>query len=311
MDLYSDDNTLNQVVKQLMNEFKMTDLGSVKQFMGLSINIDKSKGILTIDQAQYANKILKKFEMKDCKPRSSPMEIGLRLSPAKENLTENPYRELVGSLMYLVMGTRPDIAFALNYFSRFQESASDEHYGYLKGILRYIKSTVDMKLCYRRYEDVNPLLGFVDADWAADTVERKSTSGFLFKAFGNTIIWSSKKQPIVALSSTESEYVSACEACKAAKEALWLRKIFYDMKIILNEPIILFEDNQGCIFMSETAETKRTKHMDTRYKFLKQIVKERKIKLEYVDTRNQEADLLTKSLSSQRLKDLIRKLDMY
>lgn len=287
---------INKVKSGLAKNFRMKDLGHIRNFMGLSINYDRNKGVMTIDQSNYIRKILEKFNMMNCNPSKTPMEMKLYLDNTEgEKQTTEGYRELVGSLMYLVLGSRPDMCFALNYFSRFQERPTQNHYNHLKRALRYLKGTVDLKLNYNRSNNDVPLDGFVDADWANDTADRKSTSGYLFRVFGNIVSWSSRKQSIVALSTTEAEYVAASSA---ACEALWFTKIINDLGHHLSEPVKLYEDNQACIFMTRNPETKRTKHIDVRYHFLRECVWSGKLSLEYVSTTDQLADILTKQLPS-------------
>lgn len=221
---------ISDIKVSLFNEFDMKDLGIVKQFMGLNIEIDEKGELLTIDQSQYIDAILKRFGMIDCKPSSTPMMKNLKLTIGNpEQQTVLPYRELLGSLMYLMLGSRPDICFSLSYLSRFQDSATDEHFQHLKKILRYLKGTSSYKLRYNRNDD-NILVGYADADWANDSVDRKSTSGYIFKVFGNVVSWGTKKQGLVTLSTCEAEFVAACAA---TTEALWIKKIIGDMEIKL------------------------------------------------------------------------------
>lgn len=194
------DEHISEIKVNLFKEFDMKDLGIVKQFMGLNIEIDEENEQLTIDQSQYIEAILRRFGMIDCKPSSTPMMKNLKLEKGNpEQKTTSPYRELLGSLMYLMLGSRPDICFALSYLSRFQDCATDVHFQHLKKILRFLKGTANYKLTYRKNnEDV--LVGFADADWANDSVDRKSTSGYIFKVFGNVVNWGTKKQGLVTLS---------------------------------------------------------------------------------------------------------------
>lgn len=291
----SDQNTLNGIKMSLASEFKMKDLGEVKCFMGMRIKIDRELKVLTIDQHEYIDRLLKKFNMYDCNGVSTPMEQNLKLLKNDDDkmVTENPYRELIGSVMYLMLATRPDICFSISFLSRFQDKATDEHWKHLKRLLRYLKETMHFALHYG-CEDNVPLCGYVDADWGNDTNDRKSTSGFLFKVFGNTMSWSSKKQGLVAKSTSEAEYVAAAEACS---EAIWISKVFDDLKLKdCHTPVPLFEDNAGCIFMATNPETKRSKHIDIKFHFIRDCIWTGKIVLIKVDTKEQSADLLTKSL---------------
>ena len=296
---------LDEIVESLKQEFKMKDLGTVQRFMGLNVNYDQSERKMTIDQTHYSYQILERFGMEACKPVATPMISGLKLQKTEDESTQKPYRELIGSLMFLAQGSRPDISFALSYLSRYQDCASDDHWGQAKRLLRYLQGSAETKLVYTESSNQPPILCFADADWGTDPVDRKSTTGFLLKSFGNTIMWCSKKQPVVALSSTEAEYTSACAA---ACEALWLKKIYKDLHIPVTDPVTIMEDNQGSIQIATNPETKRTKHVDIKYHFLRHQVWNGNIRLQYVPSSEQEADILTKALPKEqfnRLRSLI------
>lgn len=140
------------------------------------------------------------------------------------------------------------------------------------------------------------MIGFVDADWAGDEIDRKSTTGYLFKLYNNTISWNSKRQHSVATSSTEAEYMTLFEA---AREACWLRSILTDLKLELQNPITIYEDNNGCISIANNpTDHKRTKHIDIKYHYIREKVKEKLITLEYIPTDKHQADMLTKRLTA-------------
>ncbi|XP_055633509.1 uncharacterized protein LOC129773874 [Toxorhynchites rutilus septentrionalis] len=222
------------------------------------------------------------------------MEQNLKLKPGVgDDKVDEPYRELVGSLMYLMSGTRPDICFALTYLSRFQENPTQEHWQCLKRILRYLSGTINVGLLYTKHQDDPAISCYVDADWANGLVDRKSTTGFFIKVYGNIVQWCSRKQAIVALSSCEVEYVAACDA---AKEVLWLLKVMADLNLQVQLPVKMYEDNSGCINVSENPETRRSKHYDVRYHFLREKVHEKILKLVKVSSQSQVADTLTKAL---------------
>lgn len=297
---------LNEIVQKLSTEFKMKDLGSVSRFMGLNISIDNQQKSLKIDQTHYINKILLKFDMFDCKPVGTPMEVRLQLQrETREEASKFPFRELIGSLMFLCMGTRPDLNFSVNFFSRYQEWVEEIHYKHLKRTLRYLQGTKNLGLTYKFNDQVQPLTTFVDADFAADEYDRKSVSGYLIFVFGSAVMWASKKQVLVTRSSTEAEFVAADAA---VCETLWFRKVLYELGIKLNQPTKIFEDNQGAIFMSKNPETKRTKHMDVKYNFIRECVEKGNIELQYISTQDQLADIMTKQIPKdqfQKLRDII------
>lgn len=292
--LCNDMNEMNFIKERMTLEFEIKDLGSVENFMGIEIQRDRKHRILTLSQEKYARDILMRFDMIDSKPRAIPIEVNLDLNDENDTVpTEHPYRELLGSLMYLMLGTRPDIAYALNKMSRYQDKATDTHWSYLKSILRYVNGTSDYKLIYRDDNDV-PLSGFADSDWANDKGDRKSTTGFLIQVYGNLVVWCSKKQQLVTLSTTEAEYVAACQA---VQESIWVEKLLTDLDIEVKYPIEINEDNFGCVMISKNPETKRTKHIDVKFHFLRNLVWEGRYVLTQVSTKDQMADIMTKGLT--------------
>src|SRR6266576_6337808 len=217
--------------------------------------------------------------MQDCDAKNSPMERKLDLSKCGSTKTQQPYRELIGCGMYIALGTRPDIMYAITYFARFQEKATDTHYRYLLRLLAYLKGTIGMKLHFR-VDERKMLTGYVDADWAGNPSDRKSTSGFIFMLYGAAISWSSRKQSLVALSTSESEYIALSAAIQ---EGQFLVNLVEDFGIAMNRPITLYEDNNACISIAENANTtKRSKHFSVRYFYVKDNIEKGDIKLEKV-----------------------------
>lgn len=264
-------------------------------FLGIHIVHDEKNQSISMSQSSYLEKMLQKFNMPDCNGVHTPMESGIDLR--REKLVEEcyaPYRELIGCLTYTTITTRPDLCAATNYFSRFQSCYTDSHFQQAKRILRYVKSTINMKLVYNRNENADPLVGYADADWASDKNDRKSISGFVFKVFGNTVSWSSKKQASVSKSSTEAEYVAlAYVMC----EGLWLRTLLNELNINCKNATIIHEDNTSCKKIAEEpTESKRLKHVDVSYHFTRDEIEKGKFELQYIQTENQTADIMTKGL---------------
>lgn len=170
--------------------------------------------------------------------------------------------------------------------------AGDLHWNGLKRILRYLRGTSDTKICYQK-QDVVVLQGFADADFANDSEDRKSISGYVFQVFGNVVSWSTKRQPTVSLSSTEAELIALCTA---AKEGVWLSNLLSELQVDCL-PIVLYEDNIPCIrFSEEPREHQRMKHIDVKFLFIRELVKTGRLKIEYISTKEQPADALTKAL---------------
>jgi len=297
--------SINWLKKSLSKNFEMSDCGELKYFLGMKI--EKQDEGIALSQTASIDKLLQKFGMMDCNPVRSPMEKGLQLLQKKDNSKfDKPYREMLGSLMYIMLCVRPDLCYAVSYMGRYQQNPSDEHWQHLKRIVRYLKGTSGKKLCFKENTN-NPLLGFVDADWASDITDRKSVSGYVFQVYGCTVSWSSKKQTTVALSSSESEYVALSAA---TAEAVWLHGLLKDLKQMNDQPIEIFEDNRGCIGMANTLESKRAKHIDIKHHFIRDNIEKGLIKLTAISSEKQVADMFTKSLDVNRFNTLCLKLGL-
>ena len=302
--LYVDDlivastNGEEEFKKNLEKRFAMKDLGPIKSFLGIEITRNRSAKTLKLCQKKYIESLLNRFGLASCKGAATPMEAKTKIQKNFETdqmLVDEPYRQLVGCLIYLT-NTRPDITYAVNYFSRYQDHPTKETWLGLKRILRYLKQTIDYCLYYtcNNEDDANKVLcGFSDADFGSDPNDRKSISGYVFKLFGNAISWASKKQPTVAQSSTESEYIALHYA---VCEALWLKKMIADLNISVKN-VTIYEDNQSTIAVCKNAEnTNRTKHIDVKYHFIKEKIQNGEILLKYIPSSDEEADIFTKSL---------------
>jgi hypothetical protein len=204
------------------------------------------------------------------------------------------YRQAIGSLIYLMINTRPDICYSVSVLSRFMQQPRELHWRYLKRLLRYVKTTIDYSIIYTKNSSkMIELVGYSDADYAGDIEDRKSTSGYTFKYKGCLISWNSSKQKIVSLSSTESEYIALT---LAVKEGLWLNQLLNELGRN-SEKIKIFCDNKSTICLTANPEFhSRSKHIDIRYHFIREKVKQDLLQIEYLQTEEMEADILTKGL---------------
>lgn len=287
----NDEKKINYVKNALKGRFDMKDLGEPKSFLG--INIQRLNNGLHLSQRIYFQRMLERFEMANCNPTDTPMEI----TPIPDNEFDQvqdtkPYRELIGCLMYGMLATRPDLSFAVNYFSRYQHKQSEARWKGLKRILRYIKGTLDFGLSFTKARDSELLTCYVDADFGSEP-DRKSTSGYLMKVFGNTIFWTTRRQTSVALSSTEAEYVALA---LATADLIWTKGLLEEINGIKNILPIIYEDNQSCIHLLSKWEHKRLKHVDVKYNFVRDNYEKRLFTVKYINTKNQLADILTKPL---------------
>lgn len=287
--------------KKFSAEFEMKDLQEVRNFLGLNIQRDREAGLMKIDQKAYIEAVLERFGMGNCKPSPVPMDPHLRLEKGNDpkSFTDKPYRELIGCLMYLTVTSRPDICAAVNYFAGFQCCATEEHWAHLKKVLRYLRGTADYQLVYRRVE-AEPVAVFADADWGNDPNDRRSVSGLVIKLHGQTVVWSTKKQSSVALSSTEAELMALCQA---SCDSMWVVNLLKSVQREVKEPVTVFEDNQPCISItSDPRKLKRMKHIEVQYCFVRELIERGKLMLKYLPTDEQPADMLTKGLPAPRFR---------
>ena len=283
----------------------MKDLGELHYCLGIRIRRNREERSIALSQTNYIDNVLTRFGMMDCKSVATPMDPGLRLTKStKEEAPEEtmqmkavPYLEAVGSLMYIMLGTRPDISFAVGVVSRYSSDPRPEHWTAVKRIMRYLRGTRDLALQYVGGGPVVPI-GYSDADWGSDHETRRSTTGYVFLINSGAVTWQSKRQPTVALSSTEAEYMAACEA---AREAVWLRALLADMGYEQQHATVLHCDNRGCMALAKNPTLHaRTKHIAMRHHFIREKVESGEIKQVYCPTEDMVADLLTKGLGRDK-----------
>lgn len=287
--------------------FRMKDLKEVRHFLGMDIDRDFENQTLKISQTGYTEKVLKRFNMHECKPVGTPCDANVKWVECKGKQTEHPYKELLGCLQYLSMTSRPDISAAVSLLSKYQSKPSDEHWAGLKRILRYLRGTMHTKICYAKRDTQSPVLGYADADFANDQNDRKSVSGYAFLVYGNLVAWSTKRQQTVSLSSTEAELIALSAA---VKEGLWLTNLLTDLEIECI-PFIIREDNIPCIKCAEEPRSnQRMKHLDVKYMFIRETIRTGKLQLQYIPTGEQPADAFTKGLSKKQHRLLFERLNL-
>ncbi len=289
---------INDVKAALSRRFQMSDLGECSWYLGMKITRDRPQRSITLSQTGYIDRILSDFGMRDCKPAATPMDANTKLVPpeetyrAEEKLRQS-YARAIGTLMYLMLGTRPDIAFAVSCLARYMSNPTPAHEKALKRVFRYLRGSSTFVLAYKG--ELQPLVGYTDADWGGDPQTRRSTSGYLFNIGSAAISWSSKRQPCVALSSCKAEYMGETQA---TKEAVWLRELMKGLTA-QKEPAatVIFADNQGAIALAKNPQFHaRTKHIDIQHHYVREAVEEGKVELQFTPTERQVADGLTKPL---------------
>ena len=292
------------VKAELSQKFEMKDLGTLHHFLGVKVIQDQLAGVIWIGQPLYTEKILQRYGMQDSKPVDTPVSPDVKLvatERADDVCNQQLYQAVIGSLLYLSTKTRPDIAYAVCSVARFCSQPTKRHWTAVKRILRYLRGTSNLGLIYRE-DNPRAITGYSDADWAGDVGDRKSTSGYVFLMGRAAISWKSNKQTCVALSTAEAEYVALSAA---AQEAMWLQQLTSDL---LNESIremTILEDNQSTICLAKNQNVHgRTKHIDIKYHFIRDMVAAGRIKLTYCSSENMIADILTKGLPVKQFEKL-------
>lgn len=306
--------SIKHVQTCLCANFEMKDLGDAKKILGMNIVRDRQKCTLILNQISYVEKVLSKFGMSACKPASVPLAAHFSLSKDQSPTIDSeinemkkiPYANAIGSVMYLMVSTRPDIAYTVSCLSRYMSNPGKPHWEAMKWLLRYLKHTSKCGLTFYKSPDDVSLVGYVDSNYANDRDNRKSTTSYVFTLCGACISWKSQLQPIVALSTTESEYVAATEAMK---EAIWLKGLLNEIGFLKNK-VVLFSDSQSAIQLCKNPVFHdRTKHIDVRFHYIRDIVEQGLVYLEKISTDYNPADMGTKCLSVDKLLSCMRILN--
>jgi len=325
--LIGDSESVQSMKKKLNVHFEMSHLGHLSYFLGIAVTRDENG--LHLSQERYAEEILRRFQFSSSHPCSTPVSSGTKLRmESGAHLSQHDAtldRSIVGSIMYLMMATRPDLSYAVGAVSQFSSAPSVDHLAALHHILRYIWGTAHLQLHLMRCSAFKvipkasssiltvtqphyPIIiwdteitGCSESDWAGCLDSRHSTGAYIFLAGQSPVSWSSKEQATVALSSTEAEYMALTPA---TKEAIWL---YFLLSEILDRQyqklpsITILADNQGCIALAHNPEYHAcTKHIDIQYHFIREKVEGGEVSLEYTPTGVMVADCLTKALPTEK-----------
>ena len=297
------DKSANNFQDELEKHVELVRLGPISWLLGTTVERNLEKHSIILGQEAFIGQIITRFGLDDARICSTPLNPNVDLTPGSDHVSstllspseKTTYREMIGSLMYLSVMTRPDITFAVSTLSKYLESPTTTHIIAVKRVIRYLKGTKHLRLTLGGHEI--DLAGYSDADWASQ-LHRHSISGFAFFLGSGAISWSSKKQPIVTLSSTESEYVALTHS---AKDIIWIQKLLFKFSPIISIPSnipSLFCDNQGAIRLSsDSTFHARTKHIDVHFHFIRQTVSQGHLTLHYIPTHDMIADIFTKSLA--------------
>lgn len=298
---------LEEFLEEIKKDFKIT-IKEAKYFLGLEIEKNEN-GDIKISQKAYTKKILERFNFSEAKSVSTPIlkdSETLKSGKDESNKINFPYREAIGACMYLMVGTRPDLAYSIGILSRNLENPTNEDLIKLKRVFRYLRGTNDLGIVYHSTKK-GGLECYSDADFGGCSKTGRSTSGMVILNAGGAITWQSQRQSMVAVSTTEAEIVAANEA---TKEIIWLSKLFEEILKIKKTPILQV-DNSAAVKLAENPEFhRRTKHIGIKHFFIREKINEGKLRIQQVSSEDQVADIMTKPLMKNRLEMLIFRMGM-
>ena len=298
---------------QLVRRFNTKDMGASTWILGMRITRNRKARTITLDQELYVTKALQRYGMQACRMSSTPEAVGTVTGCSEEELNApaelHLFQEIVGTLMYAAVSCRLDIAHAVHSLASDMQAPTGRSMLAAKRVLRYLAATKDIGLVFGALAGGKPAVSdtrghgstlvevcaYADADWANDKKDRKSITGWVAKLNGDPISWSSKKQRVVALSTCEAELYAEGAA---VQEVLWLRDLLSELGLHVQFGSLVYGDNQSAIAVSQNGvKSDRTKHVDVKYHFITQTVEEGTIKLKWIPTAEQQADIFTKALA--------------
>lgn len=299
----------------IMSLFKCKDLGLCKSYLGC--NVEQIDGKIKFHCGSAIKDLLVRYGLKSCNILATPMEDRLSKANCPEigshehkEMSSKPYRQVVGSISWIMLACRPDLAYVVNSLAKVQSNPGIVHYNAAKRVLRYLAGTQTLGIVFHNRAG-RTITAFADADWAGDRDSRRSTTGYLFMLSGAPISWNCRLQPTIALSSTEAEYMVIGDS---VREAIWLNRVYNEIchpSVIQPATLQVKNDNKGAVEVSKNATShSRTKHIDIRHHFIRDHVEKKTIIISHVCTRDMLADILTKPLSREIFTGLRSKIGM-
>lgn len=306
--LTDSDDLRTEVTTALQEKFRITCQPDPKFFVGFEINRDFQNNVITLAQTKYIDRILKRFNMDQCHLQNTPMETSLKLQKSATGKDDTEYRAMIGALLYVARGTRPDIAFALNTLSKLQTCSTENDKNYVRRIFRYLKGTRDYVLPY--YSKGEHFEAFVDASYAPDVSESSSTldlnqgksiTGYVLRIFNDPILWGVRKQSIVASSSTAAEVIAIHDAVDDMRVGHFLMHEIFDLRT----PITVWEDNISATRIIMGGEQKRNRCTLIKCYDVLEAVAAKEIELKNISSSQQLADALTKPLDKVKFSKFV------
>jgi hypothetical protein len=293
----------------ISSRFNYRIQGEITHFLGCSYERDWEKGTISAHQGKYIDAAISFVNLEDAAPSPTPLlpreQLGKDLCPTDPEeiayMRSVPYRQLLGLLMYVANGTRPDICYAVNMLAQVSNNPGRAHWLAAKRIVRYLKGTRELRLVWG--SSSQGLVGYSDASHGAQDLKLRSMSGYVFLITGGAISWSAKKQTLTSQSSAESEYIALAHA---GKELLWIRHFIAEVFRPLTIPTTLFCDNQSAIALAKNFMfSPQNKHIGLRFHFIREVVANSQANLQWIGTHFNIADLFTKSLDSSKVSTFV------
>jgi Reverse transcriptase (RNA-dependent DNA polymerase)/gag-polypeptide of LTR copia-type/Integrase core domain len=306
-----DQATIKNFILRLKKHFKLKDLGLIKDYLGVEIDYDYDKGTLKLSQTKYLNKVLERFNISNKNPKYTPIKATIKLEPNKEQAKGTEikwFQAAIGSLLYLAMATRPDIAYSVILLARYSTNPGQEHIAAVNNLFKYLSKTKELGIVYTRENNIDYISGYCDADYAGDIASAKSTSGYIFYIANGPVTWKSKLQSIIAQSTTEAEYIAINIA---AKEAVYIKSLLKELGLYKQSKLPLYTDNNGALLLAKNPIFhERTKHIAVKYHYIRDLINKGIIDLIYISTKEQKADGFTKALERIKFGEFIRMLGL-
>jgi hypothetical protein len=305
---------VKETIRRIAERWEIKDLGDVAQILGIQVSRDRQKRTLRLTQEPYIRALAREFGLEGSKTINTPISDRNTITGATKDeaqADQSLYQRGVGSIMWAAKGSRLDVQYVIGQLSQYCNNPTIRHWNAILRVVRYLNSTADYGIEYGAGgSSEHQLQGYSDADYAGDTSDRRSVSGYLFILGGGPITWTSIKQRSVSTSTTESEYMALSEACK---QGYWIRALLGELDryqyLPKSRATPIFSDNQSCIALAkDPIAHSRTKHIDVRYHYIRELVSFDKTTIDYMPTGDMKADILTKPLPFTTFKRCIEGL---
>jgi hypothetical protein len=296
----------HEFAEEMKQEFKMSMIGELTYFLGMQVR-QTFEGIF-ISQAKYAKDLVKRFGLDGKSHARTPMSTSVKISVDLTGKQVDPtlYRNMIRSLLYLT-ASQLDIAFSVRVCAQFQANLKESHLIAVKRIIRYVNATVNYGICFSRETNL-VLVGYSNADWVGNADDRKSTSRGCFYVITNLVGWMSQKQSSISLSTAEAEYIAAGSCCT---QLLWMKKLLCDYGFTEDIIVIHYENTSAINISKNPVQHSRTKYIDIRHHFIRDLMESREVALIFIPTDNQLPDILTKALDGSRFEYLRKAIGVY